>query len=105
MPVVALQIMRACGLLELLVVTKVSGAFILSTMSTVTEIIEAVKQLNNEEKGEFLTRLAEVDFDEAWDSQIEADAQAGRLDPLWQEALKDIDKGTVKPLNDVLNNT
>ena len=74
-------------------------------MSTVTEIIEAVKQLNNEEKGEFLTRLAEVDFDDAWDRQIEADAQAGRLDPLWQEALREIRKGNVNPLDDVLNNT
>ena len=85
--------------------TIVSDGFILSTMSTVTEIIEAVKQLNKEEKGEFLTRLAEVDFDDAWDRQIEADAQAGRLDPLWQQALQEIRKGNVKPLDDVLNNT
>ncbi len=35
-------------------------------MSTVVEIIEAVKQLSKEEKGEFLTRLAEVNFDDAW---------------------------------------
>jgi hypothetical protein len=49
-------------------------------MSTVTEIIEAVKGLGVEEKGEFLTRLSEVDFDGAWDLQISADAQAGRLD-------------------------
>ena len=74
-------------------------------MSTVTEIIEAVKQLNKEEKGEFLTRLAEIDFDDAWDGQIEADAQAGRLDPLWKQALNDIKAGNVKPLDDVLNNT
>lgn len=74
-------------------------------MSTVTEIIEAVKQLNNAEKGEFLTRLAEVDFDDAWDRQIEADAHAGKLDSLWQQALKDIEKGSVKPLDDVLNDT
>ena len=56
-------------------------------MSTVTEIIEAVKSLGIEEKGEFLNRLSEVDFDDAWDRQMEADAQAGRLDPLWQQAL------------------
>jgi hypothetical protein len=31
-------------------------------MSTVTEIIEAVKKLGADEKGEFLTRLNEVDF-------------------------------------------
>lgn len=65
-------------------------------MSTVTEIIEAVKSLGLEEKGEFLTRLGEVDFDDAWDRQMEADAQAGLLDPLWQQALEDIKAGRTK---------
>ena len=55
-------------------------------MSTVGEIIEAVKKLPEREKSEFLERLADVDFDDAWDRQIEADAKAGRLNPLWQEA-------------------
>jgi len=72
-------------------------------MSTVTEIIEAVKSLGVEEKGEFLARLNEVDFDDAWDRQIEADAQAGRLDALWQQALHDIKAGRTKPLDEVLN--
>ena len=72
-------------------------------MSTVTEIIEAVKSLGADEKGEFLTRLSEVDFDEAWDRQIAADAQAGRLDHLWQEALEDVQAGRTKPLDEVLN--
>ena len=75
----------------------------LMDMSTVTEIIEAVKSLGVEEKGEFLTRLNEIDFDDAWDRQIEADAQAGRLDHLWQQALKDIDAGRTKTLDEVLN--
>lgn len=30
----------------------------------------SVKQLSKEEKGEFLTRLAEVNFDDAWDRQM-----------------------------------
>ena len=72
-------------------------------MSTVTEIIEAVKNLGVEEKGEFLARLSEVDFEEAWDLQIAADAQAGRLDYLWQQALEDIKAGRTKPLDEVLN--
>jgi hypothetical protein len=59
-------------------------------MSTVTEILEAVKQLPEEQKGEFLDRLREVDFEDAWDRRIEADAKVGRLDPLWQQAVKDI---------------
>ncbi len=72
-------------------------------MSTVTEIIEAVKNLGVEEKGEFLTRLSEVDFDDAWDRQMVADAQNGLLDPLWEQALKDIKAGRTKPLDEVLN--
>ncbi|HET6888552.1 MAG TPA: hypothetical protein VFH87_11595 [Candidatus Udaeobacter sp.] len=47
-------------------------------MSTVSEIIEAVKKLPERDKSEFLARLAEVDFDDAWDRQIEANAKAGR---------------------------
>lgn len=72
-------------------------------MSTVTEIIEAVKSLGVEDKGEFLARLSEVDFDEAWDLQTAADAQAGRLDSLWQRALEDIKSGRTKPLEEVNN--
>jgi hypothetical protein len=72
-------------------------------MSTVTEILEAVKQLPEEQKGEFLDRLREVDFEDAWDLQIEGDAKAGRLDPLWQQAVKDIEAGCAKPLDEVIN--
>lgn len=74
-------------------------------MSTVTEIIEAVKKLRSEEKGEFLTRLSEVDFDDAWDQQIAADAQSGRINPLWEKALEDIKAGRTKPLDEVLNDS
>ena len=68
-----------------------------------TEILEAVKQLPEEQKAEFLDRLREIDFEDAWDRQIEADAKAGRLDPLWQQALKDIEAGRTKPLDEVIN--
>jgi hypothetical protein len=72
-------------------------------MSTVAEILEAVKQLPEEQKGEFLDRLREVDFEDAWDRQIEGDAKSGRLDPLWQQAVKDIEAGRAKPLDEVIN--
>ena len=72
-------------------------------MSTVTEIIEAVKKLPEAEKGEFLQRLNEVDFDDSWDRQIEADAKAGRLDHLWKQALGEIKAGRTKPLDEILN--
>jgi hypothetical protein len=55
-------------------------------MSTVAEIIEAVKNLSDEEKDEFLEKLREIEFEDAWDRQIEADAKAGRLDFLVREA-------------------
>ncbi len=71
-------------------------------MSTVTEIIEAVNSLGVDEKGEFLKRLSEADFDDAWDRQIAADAHSGRLDPLWQQALEDIKAGRTKALDEVL---
>jgi hypothetical protein len=73
-------------------------------MSTVSEIIQAVKQLNEEEKSEFLAKLADVDFDTAWDRQIEADAKAGRLDFLWNEAKQEIAEGRTKPLDELLGN-
>ena len=72
-------------------------------MGTVTQIIEAVKKLPEAQKGEFLERLAEVDFEDAWDRQIEQDAKAGRLDQAWQRALKDIQAGRTKPLDQIIN--
>jgi hypothetical protein len=74
-------------------------------MSTVAEILEAVKRLPEEQKGEFLDRLREIDFEDAWDRQIEADAKAGRLDPLWQQAVKDIEAGRTKPLDEVIKSS
>jgi hypothetical protein len=71
-------------------------------MSTVSEIIEAAKKLPERDKSEFLERLTEVDFDDAWDRQIEADAKAGRLGHLWKEATEDIKAGRTKPLDEVL---
>ena len=72
-------------------------------MSTVADIIAAVKQLPEEQKGELLERLRELDFEDPWDREIQADAKAGRLDPLWQQAVKDIEAGRTKPLDEVIN--
>ena len=72
-------------------------------MSTVAEILEAVKQLPAEQKGEFLDRLRDIDFEDEWDRRITADASAGRLDPLWEQAVKDIEAGQIKSLDDVIN--
>ena len=66
------------------------------TMSTVAEIIDAVKHLNEEEKDEFLEKLREVEFEDAWDRQMEADAKAGKLDFLVREADEAIRGETLK---------
>jgi hypothetical protein len=72
-------------------------------MSTVIEIIEAVKRLDERQKAELLEKLADIDFNDAWDRQIEADIKAGRLDHLIAEAEADIAAGRTKPLDDVLD--
>jgi len=71
-------------------------------MTSVAEIISAVKDLSEQEKGEFLERLAEIDFDEGWDRQIEADVKVGRLDDLIGQAEADIAAGRMKPLEEFL---
>jgi hypothetical protein len=66
-------------------------------MSTVSEIIEAVKKLPERDKSEFLERLAEVDFNDTWDRQIEADAKAGKLDRFIDEAIRAHREGNSLP--------
>lgn len=72
-------------------------------VSSVAEILDAVKHLPLEKKGEFLEGLREIDFEDVWDRQFEADAKSGRLDPAWQNALKDIKAGRTKSLDEVIN--
>jgi hypothetical protein len=67
-------------------------------MSTVAEIIQAVKQLDEREKGEFLEKLKEVDFDDAWDREMKADAAAGKFDRLMEEAVREHREGRTLPL-------
>ncbi len=62
------------------------------------EIIEAVKRLDERQKGEFLDRLREIDFDDDWDRQIEADAKAGKLDRFAEEAIREYRGGKWRPL-------
>jgi hypothetical protein len=65
-------------------------------MSTIAEIIDAVKNLDEKEKGEFLERLADLDFDDEWDRRMAADAAAGKLDFLVREADAAIEAGTLR---------
>jgi hypothetical protein len=61
-------------------------------MSTVKEIEKAIRQLTPQELAELRAFLADLDY-EAWDSQIEADAAAGRLDARAEESLLDFRNG------------
>jgi len=65
-------------------------------VSTVTEIIDAVKHLSDEEKDEFLEKLREIEFEDAWDRQMQADAKAGKLEFLVREADEAIEGGTLR---------
>jgi hypothetical protein len=66
-------------------------------MSTVQEIESAINKLPPEDirvLGKWLDELRE----DMWDKQIEADAKAGRLDNLMEEAKRDFEAGRCKPL-------
>ena len=65
-------------------------------MSTVAQIIDAVRHLSDSEKDEFLARLREVEFEDAWDRQMDADAAAAKLDFLVKEADAAIENGTLR---------
>ena len=65
-------------------------------VSTVAEIIDAVRHLSDTEKDEFLARLREVEFEDAWDRQMEADAAAGKLTFLVKEADAAVESGTLR---------
>ncbi len=54
-------------------------------MSTIGQLENGVRQLSSEELAAFRAWFAEFDAD-AWDRQFEADASAGRLDWLVEEA-------------------
>lgn len=66
-------------------------------MSTVSEIEHAIEKLDPKEirrVGDWLDELRERLFDE----RIEADAKAGKLDKLMEEAKQDFLAGRCKPL-------
>lgn len=61
-------------------------------MSTIQEIEAAISRLSPEDFAALRAWLAEYDARQ-WDAQIEADAAAGRLDALADEALRHLDDG------------
>jgi hypothetical protein len=66
-------------------------------MSTVQEIEIAIQKLKPQEVHTVADWLQEY-REQLWDKQIEADAEAGRLDKLMDEAKQDFLAGRCKPL-------
>jgi hypothetical protein len=66
-------------------------------MITAESIQQAVEQLSPEELVRFRLLFSQFDAD-AWDIQIEADAAAGKLDALVDEAIIDYQSGKTREL-------
>ena len=66
-------------------------------MSKVEELKAEIERLSSPELAELSRWLAERDW-ARWDTEIEADATAGRLDFLTREARAEKAKGTLKDL-------
>lgn len=61
-------------------------------MSTVIDIETAVKSLSRDDLTTFRDWFMDFDAD-AWDKQFEEDVNAGRLDVLADEAIRDLSEG------------
>ncbi len=74
----------------------------LFAMSTVQDIESAIRQLSPAELAALRAWLAEFDAD-AWDREISADAQSGRLDAFYQHLQKENEGQPEIPLHEVLD--
>ena len=66
-------------------------------MRKIEEIEEPIQKLSREEFAELREWLLEQDW-KAWDSQIEADVKAGKLDELVSEARAEYQSGRAREL-------
>jgi hypothetical protein len=73
-----------------------------SLVSTVAEIKEAIAGLSPQEYCELMAELLPPREDDQWDTQMKADAEAGRLDFIAREAETARREGTLIPLERVL---
>lgn len=72
-------------------------------MSNVDEIEAAIARLPKDAFWKLTDRLIERREAE-WDSQLESDVEAGRLDDLWAQAEQEIEAGETTPLDAFLDN-
>lgn len=66
-------------------------------MSRMDELKAEIENLPREQFAEIFRWLSEQDW-QRWDSEIESDSQAGKLDFLVREAREEKSKGTLKDL-------
>jgi hypothetical protein len=66
-------------------------------MITAESVEEAVERLSPAELAKFRRWFSQFDAD-AWDTQIEADAAAGKLDALAEEALAEYRSGQAREI-------
>ena len=71
-------------------------------MSTVAEIERALQTIPLDDARKVADWLQHY-LDEKWDTQIDADIDAGRLDKLADKAIEDCRAGRVKPLDEVID--
>ena len=74
----------------------------------VDQITEQVKALPEEEREEFLSRLAdfELEHSDTWDEEITRDSQpGGRLSSVLNRVRRDIAEGRTKPLDEVIDDS
>ena len=64
---------------------------------SVTEILAAVRKLDEHEKNQFLDRLSDIDFNDAWDRRMEHDTKSGKLNFLAEEARQDSKQNRLRP--------
>jgi hypothetical protein len=68
-----------------------------TTMSKIDELKADIERLPSEEMAELYRWLSKKDW-EGWDRELEADAQAGKLDFLAKEAREEKAKGILKEI-------
>ncbi|MBC7783221.1 MAG: hypothetical protein H7144_05225 [Burkholderiales bacterium] len=67
-------------------------------MSTVKEIVDAIRHLTPDEREQLDELLHSSDaLDDSWDRQMKSDAEAGKLDAIAEQALADAQMGKAKP--------
>lgn len=78
------------------------------TTTRVQHIAEQVKSLPDEEREEFLSWLADYQFEQsdAWDEEIANDSKpGGRLESVLDRARREIAEGRTQPLDEILGDS